>query len=61
MHAILDLKADGAVAENDEALEERLGEACASRFLVHDDWAELLVVADEDDLLAAQDERDHAL
>jgi len=38
------LKPDRAVAEEDEALEEGLVEACARRLLVHDRRAELRVV-----------------
>ncbi|KAJ7264918.1 hypothetical protein B0H12DRAFT_215232 [Mycena haematopus] len=42
MHAVLNLKSNGAVAQNDESLEERLCETGARRLLVHDDRAELL-------------------
>lgn len=42
MHAVLDLKTDGAVAKHYETLEKGLGEASASCFLVHDHGPELL-------------------
>jgi hypothetical protein len=35
VHAVLDLQADGAVAEHNQALKERLSESGASGFLVH--------------------------
>lgn len=61
MHAILHLQADRAVPEDHEAFKEGLGQPRAGGLLVHDDRPELLVVADEDDLLAPQHEGDHAL
>ena len=42
MHAILDLKSNGSVSEDNEAFEEGLSETCASGFLVHDYGAKLL-------------------
>ena len=48
MHAVLHLQPDRPVAEDDEALEEGLGETSARGLLIHDDGAELLVIADED-------------
>jgi hypothetical protein len=41
VHAVLDLKANGTVAEEDEALKEGLGETGASGLLVHDGGTEL--------------------
>lgn len=61
MHPVLYLQANGPIAEDDQALEQGLSETCTGCFLVHDDRSELLVIADEDDLLAAEDERDHTL
>ena len=61
MHAILDLKSNGSVTKDYETREERLSKTCTSGLLVHDNWAELLVDADENDLFAAENERDHAL
>ena len=59
MHTILNLESNGSVAEYDETFEERLGETGTSSFFVHDDWTELLVITDENDLFASEDERNH--
>ena len=59
MHTVLDLEANGPIAENDETLEERLGKASSSSFLVHDDGSKLLMVSDKHHLLAAQDKGNH--
>ena len=61
MHAILHLQTDWTIAENNQALKQRLGETSSSSFLVHDDGTELLVITDEHDLLTAKHERYHAL
>lgn len=61
MHAILNLKSNGAVAEDNEALEKRLCEASAGSLLVHNDWPELLMITNQDDLFATKDKRYHAL
>jgi hypothetical protein len=37
-----------------------LRETGTSSLLIHDDGAELLMIADEDDLLATENQRDHA-
>ena len=44
-----------------QPLEERLAEAGGSGLLAHDDGSELAVVADQDDLLGPQHDRNHAL
>ena len=61
MHAILHLQTNWTVAENNQTLKQRLGEASTGSFLVHDDGTELLVITHEHDLLTAEDERYHAL
>ena len=61
MHAILDLKSDWSVAKDDETLEKRLREASSGCFLVHDDWSELLVVANQDSLFATEHKGNHTL
>ena len=44
VHTVLHLKADGTVAEEDEAFEEGLGETSPSSLLVHDRRTELRVI-----------------
>lgn len=61
VHTILDLKSNWAVAKDNKALEKRLCEASAGGFLVHNDRSELLMVANQDNLFATKDERNHAL
>ena len=61
MHTVLDLQPDRPDAQDDQALEKRLTKARASCLLAHDYWAELAVVADEDELFGAEHDRDHAL
>lgn len=61
VHAVLDLEADRADAEHDEALEQRLRQASDRGLLAHDDRPKLAVVANEDKLLRAQHDRHHAL
>lgn len=59
MHAVLDLQANRTISKQHETLKERLRETRSSCLLVHDDRAQLLVVANEYDLLASKDEGDH--
>jgi hypothetical protein len=61
MHAILDLESNGTITQDDQSLEQRLGEACAGRLFVHNDWSKLLVISNKDDLATSQDKRNHAL
>ena len=61
MHAILHLQTNWAVAEHDQALKQRLSETGSGCLLVHDDRAELLMISNEHDLLAAKYQRYHAL
>jgi len=59
MHSVLDLKSDRTIAQHNEALEERLGEACPCGFLIHDNGAKLLMVTDEDYLPTSEHKWDH--
>ncbi len=61
MHAILHLQTNWAVAKDDQALKQRLGETSSGCLLVHDNGAELLMIANEHDLLTAKHQRYHAL
>jgi len=54
MHSVLDLKSDRTIAQHNKALEERLGETCPCGFLIHDNGAQLLMVADEDYLSTSE-------
>ena len=61
MHPVLHLEADRTNTEANEALEQALVEASLGGFLAHDDRAELTVVADEDDVLRALEDREERL
>ena len=61
VHSVLDLQAVRPDAEEHQPLEERAAETRGDRLLAEDDGAELAVVADEDELLRAVDERDERL
>jgi len=59
VHSILDLESDRTISQDDETLEERLGEPRACSFLIHDDGAQLLMVTDEDHLSTPEHQGDH--
>ena len=61
MHTVLHLQTDGAIAEHNQALKQRLGETSPGSLLVHDNGTELLVIPDEYNLLTAKYERYHTL
>lgn len=44
VHAILDLKTDGTIAEENQSFEEGLSQSSASGFLVHDGRSELRMI-----------------
>ena len=61
MHSVLDLESDRTIAQDDEALEERLRQARPCRFLVHDDGAQLLMVTNKNHLSTSEYQGNHAL
>jgi hypothetical protein len=60
VHPVLNLKTYWPIAKDNETFKEGLRETRPGGLLVHDDGAELLVISNENGLLAAEDERNHA-
>lgn len=57
MHSVLNLQTERADAEDDKSLEQRLGQAGPGRLLAHDDWSELAVITDQDQLRESEGEK----
>ena len=61
MHTILNSEHDVGVASQNESLEQGSGEARGGKATISDCGANLLVVADEDELVSAEADRDDGL
>ena len=61
VHSVLHLKSNGPYSQNDKAFKERLAKTSISCFFAHDNWAKLAMISDENDLLRAKNDRNHAL
>ena len=57
MHPVLDLQTDRSDTEADKAFKQGLIEACLGSFLTHDNWPQLTVVTDKDDMLRLLEDR----